>query len=385
MVRRNTLSAAPSTLPGLFARTLLRPERLESRDTPSAGVGEDVLSMPQLHGMGSSYPIDTQPAAPTVKQPLLQEARGRYAVGTSGGGTAQVNVYDAKTGAMLGIINPFGPRYTGGVTVATGDVTGDGIEDIVVGAGRWRQPTVKVFDGVTLREVGSFNAYSSTFNGGVSVAVGDVDGDRRADIVTGAGIGGGPHVKAFSGKQLFPTPGKMTVGTPAPVRNFMAFDGQYRGGVNVAAGDVNGDGKADIVVGKKSGPADVTVYNGEVKGGVLFTIPSVAATSGATVAVGDVNGDGRAEVITGTAAWMKSTVRVYDAAGQQIASHTAFAGNGGVNVAVQDIDGDGVREIIAGSGANHPPQVKVLSAISGQVKRQFPAVMPRFTGGLSVG
>lgn len=385
MVRRNTLPAAPaSPLSDLFARTRLRAEPLEPRDTPSVAVGEDVLSLPHLPGMGTDYPIDVQPPAPTVKHPLLQDARGRYTVGTNGGGVAQVNVYDARTGAMLGIINPFGHSYTGGVTVATGDVTGDGVEDVIVGSGRGRQPTVKVFDGVTLREVGSFDAFSSTFKGGVSVAVGDVTGDGRADVVVGAGVGGLPEVKVYSGKQLFPTPSKMAAVAPAPVRDFMAFGG-YRGGVNVAAGDVNGDGKADIVVGKKSGPADVAVWSGEVKGGVLFAIPSVAATSGVTVAVGDVNGDGKAEVITGTGAMNQSTVRVYDATGKQVAKFDAFTGNGGVNVAVQDIDGDGVKEVVAGSGANRPPQVKILSAASGQVKRQFPAVLPWYSGGLSVG
>ena len=85
MVRRNTLPAAPSPISDTFARTLLRSERLEARDTPSAGVGEDVLSLPHLPGMGSTYPTEVQPPAPTVKKPLLQEAPqaaiGRVLVG----------------------------------------------------------------------------------------------------------------------------------------------------------------------------------------------------------------------------------------------------------------------------------------------------------------
>lgn len=381
MVRRHTIPAAKtSSLIDLIARTRLRAERLESRDTPSTVVPEEVYSLPQLPGM-NTYPTDIQPAV--VERPLLQQVRGRYAVGTNGGGVAQVNVYDAPTGALLGIINPFG-RFTGGVTVATGDVTGDGIEDVIVGSGRWRQPTVKVFDGATLRELASFNAYSSTFNGGVTVAVGDVDGDKRADIVTGSGVGSMPHIKAFSGKELFPTHAPAATSTPTAIRNFLALDRSFRGGVNVAAGDVNGDGLADIAVGRMAGSAEVTVYSGAKSGGVLFTLPSTAATSGATLAIGDVTGDGRAEVITGSAALNKSTVRVYDATGREVAAHAAFLGNGGVNVAVADIDGDGKKELIAGSGPNTPVGVKIMS-LDGQMKRQFPAVLPWFRGGLSVG
>lgn len=381
MVRRNTLPAATSfNLADLFTR--LRAERLEPRETPSVVAGEDVYSMPQLPGMGSQYPIDTQPPAPTVKQPLLQQVRGRYVVGTNGGGVAQVNVYDARTGAMLGIVNPFGRNYTGGVSVATGDVNGDGIADIVVGAGQWIQPTVKVFDGATLRELASFNAYSTTFKGGLTVAVADVTGDGRADIVTGAGVGSLSQVKVFDGKQLMPTATKM--GQAVAMRNFIAFNDGYRGGVNVAAGDVNGDGKAEIAVSRQRGTADVAVFNGAT-GGVMFKLPSTAATSGATVAIGDVNGDGKAEVVVGSAAMNKSTVRVYDASGKETANATAFSGNGGVNVAVRDIDGDGKAEIIAGSGLNTPVGVKVIDIASGKVERSFPAVGSWFRGGLSVG
>ncbi len=377
MVRRNTLSAAPSfTLGDLLTR--LRVERLEARDTPSAVAGEDVYSLPQLPGMGE-YPIDVQPPATPVAQPLLKQVRGRYAVGTNGGGTAQVNVYDARTGAMLGIVNPFGRNYTGAVSVATGDVTGDGIADIVVGAGRGVRPTVKVFDGATLREVASFDAYSATFKGGLTVAVGDVTGDGRADIVTGAGLGSLSQVKAFDGKQV------MAKTAPVAVRNFIAFNDGFRGGVNVAVGDVDGDGKADIAVGRQRGTGDVTVFSGAT-GGVMFKLPSTANTSGATVAIGDIDGDGdgTAEVVTGTAALNKSTVRVYKA-GVQVKEYVAFTGNGGVNVAVRDTDGDGKAEIIAGSGLNTPVGVRVIDGLSGKVERQFPAVLPSFRGGLSVG
>ncbi|MEX0645292.1 MAG: VCBS repeat-containing protein, partial [Parvularculaceae bacterium] len=86
------------------------------------------------------------------------------------------------------------------VFVAAGDVNGDGMADIITGAGAGAGPHVKVFDGATGAELRSFMAYAPTFTGGVFVAAGDVNGDGMADIITGADAGAAPHVKVFDGK-----------------------------------------------------------------------------------------------------------------------------------------------------------------------------------------
>lgn len=162
-------------------------------------------------------------------------------VGAGAGGGPHVKVFDGRTGIEIASFYAFAPTFTGGVNVAAGDVNGDGRADLIVAAGPGGGPHVKVFDGITLTEVRSFYAYSPLFTGGVSVAVGDLDGDGRAEIVTGAGAGGGPHVKAFDGRTL------------DEVRSFLAYDPMFSGGVDVAVRDVNRDGFADILTGAGPG------------------------------------------------------------------------------------------------------------------------------------
>jgi hypothetical protein len=159
------------------------------------------------------------------------------AVGVSG----HVKVFDGRTGALIRSFFPYDAAFGGGVTVAAGDVDGDGRADIITGAASASRGHVKVFDGRTGAELHSFFAYDAGFTGGVSVAGGDVDGDGRDDIITGAGPGATPHVKVFSGSDL------------TSLGSFFAFNVGFSGGVRVAAGDLNGDGLADLIVGAGPG------------------------------------------------------------------------------------------------------------------------------------
>jgi hypothetical protein len=263
--------------------------------------------------------------------------------------------------------------------VATGDITGDGVEDIISAAGFGGGPHVKVFDGVTGGEIRSFFAYAANFTGGVFVASDDVNGDGRDDIITGAGFGGGPHVKVFDGV------------TGQEVQSFFAYAQNVTGGVTVGAGDFNNDGRADIITGVASGASPhVKVFNAVD----LAEIHSFFAfaqnfTGGVFVSGGDLNADGIDEIITGSGFGGGSHVKVFDGANinNELASFFAYPGHfGGTRVTSEDLNNDGRDDLITGAGPGAGPHVKALNAQGFGELQSFFAFDPNaFIGGVFVG
>ena len=152
-----------------------------------------------------------------------------------------VKAYDAETGDLKFSLLAYESTFDGGVRVGTGDFTGDGIPDVVTAPGPGRAPRIKVFDGTTGDQisgaVGSFLAYSPTFEGGVHVAAADVNGDGMNDVVTGAVVSTGARVRAFSGAD------------GSVIADFIVSGSAFDNGIKVAAADISGDGKAEVVVG----------------------------------------------------------------------------------------------------------------------------------------
>ena len=350
--------------------------------TDAAGNESFATDVPTITAATPPTPVPTPTPISTPTPTVSKSARAQFiAVGTDAGATAAVRVLDATTGrAVRNDIVPFG-GFAGGVSVALGDVTGDGVADVIVGTATGGAH-VKVFDGVTGAEVRSFLAFDG-FAGGVSLAVGDVDGDGRADIIVGT-ADGGAHVKVFSGRD-----GSL-------LQSFFAFDG-FGGGVKVAAGDVNGDRKADIaVLAGPGGNGHVKVFDAANRAQVASFLGYAGYTGEINLAVGDVDGDGRGEVVTTALNSTGGThVKAFDTRGATVRSFFASTTAGTVatdfgsrrtarlpvvapveppRVGVADVDGDGVADYLLGSpagpatsrlflvsGASNPPAVSPLA------------------------
>jgi hypothetical protein len=308
------------------------------------------------------------------------------ATGPDQGGGPEVKVYDVATGARRLDFFAYDPAFRGGVRVAVADVTGDGVPDIITAPGPGGGPDIRVFDGVSGQLVREFMAYDAGFSGGVNIAAADINGDGIADIVTGADQGGGPHVKAFDGQAL--AAGKVTA-----LASFFAYDPAFAGGVRVAVADVTGDHKPDIITtpGPGGGP-DVRVFDGASLASAgpasdiarEFFAYDAQFTMGVYVAAGDTNADGAADIVTGAGAGGGPHVKVFSGKdGSVLASFMAYQPNfvGGARVAVLNVlPGD----VVVGPGPGGGPDVRLFDLSAAQVDEFF-TYDAQFTGGIFVG
>jgi autotransporter-associated beta strand protein len=301
--------------------------------------------------------------------------------GTNEGGGPQINVYNLLTQETTKFF-AFAPSFMGGVRVASGDVTGDGVNDVVVAAGPGGGPQVNVYDGTSLQLTHSFYAYNAAFDDGIFVAVGDVNGDGYADIITGAGQGGGPHVQVFSGQNY------------SNIASFFAYNPAFTGGISVASGDVNGDGYSDVVVGAGpgGGPHVLAVSGFQLSQGTQVVLASFFAfdpgiNRGVFVGAGDYNGDIVGDIVVAAGPGGGPHVKVFNGSGTSLID-TFFAYDinfaGGLSVVMADIDNDGLAEIVTAPYTNGGPEVKVFRYQKGQLYN-FYAYDPLFTGGVFVG
>jgi uncharacterized delta-60 repeat protein len=327
---------------------------------------------------GSSMQLNTADAlAVTRIDGVGAPRRHLIAVGTDAPFVPEVRAYDAATGQLVFDQMVYNMNFTGGVRVATADVNGDGVDDIITAAGTGGGPHVKVFDGATGKLLMEFMAYDPHFTGGVYIAAADVNGDGKADIITGAGAGGGPHVEVFDGA------------TGAPLQSYFAYDPAFTGGVRVAAGDLNGDGKADIITaaGPGGGP-QIQVFDGVTGQSIQsFFAYDPAFTGGVYVAAGDVNGDGKVDIITGAGEGGGPNVKVFDGGTfNLLTTYFAFDSSytGGVRVGAVDRTGDGKVDIVLAGGHAGLSLVRTYSPTTFDLVNQFYAFSPNYMGGTYV-
>ena len=238
----------------------------------------------------------------------------------------------APNGDLLLNFRAYPKHTTSGVRVATGDVNGDGAADVITAPSSRGRAVVQVFSGVDGHRFMRFRAFVGNFHAGIYVAAGDVDGDGHADIIVGAGEGGRPLVRVFSGA------------TGGRIGQFFARRQSARFGVRVAAGDMDGDGRAEIATAGGTGAGNtITIFHADGTR-VARLRPSLRARHGLFLAMGDLNGDKLADLAVGGDA----VVVALGADGRRLKGWRPFgtgAHGRGLRVGIADITADGTPEI----------------------------------------
>jgi len=270
------------------------------------------------------------PASPPIPDGDRAQPTFETATGAAPGQLPEVRLYDANKKEVKRFL-AYDASFLGGVNVAIGYVNGDAIPDIITAAGAGGGPHVKVFDGRTFEEIASFYAYDPSFAGGVNVAVGDVNGDGRPEIVTGAGPGGGPHVKVFDGQ------------TFKEIAGFYAYDPSFTGGVSVAVkatvlNDTTLSGQIVTGAGVGGGP-HVKVFDATTLAEVWSFYAYAPDFAGGV----NVAADNYGRIITGAGPGGGPHLKVFDTTNSVLTEvlsmyTTAVSASGGVRVGVSNPD-----------------------------------------------
>jgi hypothetical protein len=218
------------------------------------------------------------------------------------------------------------------------------------------------------------------FSGGVFVAAGDVDRDGAADIIVGADAGGASEVQVFNGPN------------GALIRDFFAF-GAFTGGVRVGSADINGDGFADIITAMgPGGPPEVRVFSGSTGAVVLdFFAFDGSFTGGIYVAGKAGAGGGFGAIIVGGA----GEVRVFSGGnGGILADLFPYPNTVGLLAQIPTtspaagsvrVGASGINEFLTAAGPGLAPEVKALDAMSLATLADFFAFDSSFSGGVFIG
>ncbi len=275
-------------------------------------------------------------------------------VGSPTGLEAEITI-STPTGQMIKQFSPFLDQS--GVVVAVGDVTGDEQKEIIATLAKGGEAKIKIFDqtGNLLHE---FWAGEEKFRGGLNLATGDVDGDGQSEIITAAQSGAGPIVRIFTGQ------GDKRA-------EFLAYDKSFKGGLSVASGDLDRDGKAEIVVVPFSGgTAHVRAFNGDGTPRDQFFAFDKKIVGGWSVNVGNTDFDIYPEIVIASRDKKNDLIKTFTRQGQLVNSWRALSG--GMTFALGDVSFDGRADLATGS-FNSPA---VLSLWDGTGKLWADVLLP---------
>ncbi len=363
--------------PGWYDVTVVALDGQKATLEHSLGITDAAGNVPDTYYEYSQKTTDTITTPSTYEPPLVEGTsffaysstlRGGYHTGAgnmlgsndeeiivgSGDGMApQVRIFDSN-GNLKSQFFAYESTLRNGVTVTACDVNGDGYDEVVTAQGPGGWPLLKIFDGYGNIINEGFYVLDGKFLGGVNLSCGDTDGDGIFEIVVAAQHGGGPHVLVYNINGLILT-------------NFMAYDPNFRGGINITTADIDGDGKDEIVTGPQLGAPHVQYF--QIRPNELKRLsPGFYAfgrdyRGGVSVAGVDTDGDGTKELLVGVGEDATPLVRVYNIKEELLNEFFVYATSflGGVNIAGGDVDGDGADELLTVPRGDGGPSVRVIN------------------------
>lgn len=313
--------------------------------------------------------------ASAINDASLQLANqvSRILVAPASSSSQPIRILDIK-GKALAEFYAFGVNFPHGLRAASGDLDNDGSPEIVVVPDKGGQSAVKVFN-YKGKLVGQFIAWRKDFTAGLRVAVGNIDADKAGEIIVATGGGAKNEVKVFTAQGILKT-------------KFRPYNQNFAGGVSLSVGDIDGDNIDEIITGAgPGGGPHVRIFNGsgQLKG--EFMAYESSFRGGIQVAAGNLNYGAKAsqdEIIVSPGAGRQPQVRIFSAKGRLLSSFSAFNDNfrQGFSVALSDIDNNGLPEIVASAGPGGGPQVRIFNAL-GDLRQSWYVYSQAYKGGVN--
>jgi len=266
-------------------------------------------------------------------------------------------------------------KFNPASSLTVGDVNGDNIDEIIVGSAPGSEPQVMIFD-TNGKLLNKFLAFAKNFRGGVNVAVSNLDNNDQAEITVVPASQGQAQVKIFDGK------GKLQ-------NQFFVANRNWIGGLSIAVGDLEGSGENKIVVGFGSGQEpQVKIFNktGKIIGSFLAYEKNFRG--GVKVAIANVDGrknHNKSELIVVPGKGREAQVKIFNNYGKLQKQFLAYGKNwqGGVNIATGDLNNDGVNEIALGANSGASPHVRIFNN-QGILLESFYVWEAGFNGGVNL-
>lgn len=269
------------------------------------------------------------------------------------------------------------PKGTRSFSLATGDLDGDGQSEIVIASGPGAKSRVNIFSHAG-KFLSGFSPYESRFAGGVALAVGDVDGRGKADVIVAPATQSGQKIQRYS----------YTSSGESPEVNFrdsvQVYGQNTRFGFRVGTADTDGDGRAEVYVSPAANSSKSAIVqridyeiSGPVLRGEVSRLEGKAFGRGVFLAGANIFGDAKQELVIADNSF-DARYRVYSTVTGRLAlREVSFMSlfvkkrTPTVRIALGDWNGDSTAEVVAAAVVDGRVEARVLQASTGRVLKKI--------------